>query len=363
MDESFSRLQVIFLMLLSIGISNHVLIVPHLLQAAGRESWLTIMFGYALLIIWSIFLYLIIKSMRKNSIQDWVEERAGKIGYLIIRGGITLFLIAAGMIIVFDTTKTVGIYFLPKTHPYIIILSFIFLAYKAANSGLKTVVYISTMILPVVWIFGIGVSLFTKNNKDYGMLFPVFTQGISTHLHGLEIIVGGSLDMIMLFLIQHKLSKPLNYKTIFILLTLLAGLIMGPTMGSLAAFGPYQAENMRFPAFEQWRLVMIGRYISHVDFLAVFQMLSGSIVRTALIVYLLSELLMGRTKKYNKTALLSSSLIISLPSFLLLSDILVQDLIQHYYYSYSLWLGIAITAILFIIRFLPLRKDRNNETD
>src|SRR5690606_17674427 len=128
MDESFSRLQIIFLMLISIGISNHVLILPHLLQAAGRESWLTIMFGYVLLIIWSIFLYLIIKSMRNTSIQDWVEERAGKIGSLIIRGGITLFLIAAGMIIVFDTTITVGIYFLPKTHPYIIILTYIFLA-------------------------------------------------------------------------------------------------------------------------------------------------------------------------------------------------------------------------------------------
>jgi len=357
LDVSFSRLQITFLLLLSLGISNHVLIIPHLLKSAGRDAWISILLAYLALIIWSLILFWILRSMNKLSFQSWVESRIGKTGFKIIGSGLALYLIVAGMIIVYDTTKNVSIYFLPRTANAIVILSFIFLCYCAARGGLKTIVYMSSLLLPIVWLLGMGVAIMTKNSKDYGMLLPVLTEGIAPDLRGVVVVFGGSIDLMVLLLLQHKLKKPLNYGTIFILLTLLVGLIMGPTMGSLASFGPVQAENFRFPAFEQWRLVMIGRHISHVDFLAAFQLMAGSIVRTALILHLLSQLIGQGSQKYAKTIMLCIIAIISLPSILMISDISMQEFIHRYFYTSSLWFGVAITVVLFVITHIPRRRE------
>jgi spore germination protein KB len=361
-EVSFSRLQIIFLLLLSLGISNHVLIIPHLLKAAERDSWFSVLIAYLALIGWSLILYLILKSMCTLSFQQWLEGRIGKLGQWIISGGIALYLLAAGIMIVYDTTKNVSIYFLPNTPYIVVILSFVFMSYSAARTGLKTIVYLSTMLLPIVWLLGIGVSIMTMGSKDYGMLHPLLKEGLSSNLLGGVIVFGGSIDLMVLLLLQHKLSKPLNYGTIIVLLTLLMGLILGPTVGAIAAFGPFQAENLRFPAFELWRLVMIGSHISHVDFLAVFQLMAGSVVRTALIIHLLSELTGGRSHKYRQTATLCIAAILSIPSLLRVSDIRMQEIIHHYFYTYSFGFGVALTAILFTITYVPQRKGSGNES-
>ncbi|WP_169083893.1 endospore germination permease [Paenibacillus sp. PL91] len=356
MEGSFSRLQIVFLLLLSLGISNHVLIIPHLLRAAERDSWFSIVVAYLALIGWSFILYLVLKSMRSLSFSDWLKFRTGKLGLWVVSGGVVLYLLAAGNMIVFDTAKTVKIYFLPNTHDIVVTLSFILISYCAARAGIKTLVYMSTMLLPIVILLGFGVSIMTMDGKDYGMLQPFLKEGFDTQLSGGIVVFGGSMDLLILLLIQHKLTKPLNYGTIFLLLTMLVGLIMGPTIGAIASFGPFQAENLRFPAFEQWRLVMVGSNISHVDFLAVFQLMAGSIVRTALIIHLLSELIGAKSQKYRQAVMLISAAIISMPSLLKVSDILMQKIIQSYFYDYSLWFGIILTALLFTITFVPQWK-------
>lgn len=357
MEVSFSRIQLIFLLLLSLGISNHVLIIPHLLKSAGRDAWISVLFGYLILICWSLVLFLILKSMRTISFNHWLIGRIGAFGFWVINSSIAIYILSAGMLIIFDTTKNVNIYFLPNTPSIIVFLGFILIAYSAARSGLKTIIYMSSVLLPITWLLGIFVAVSTTNSKDYGMLFPIFTEGFHPALQGGAIIFGGSIDLMVLLFLQHKLSKPLNYGTVIILLTLLVGLILGPTMGSIASFGPSQAANLRFPAFEQWRLVMIGRHISHVDFLAVFQLMAGSIVRTSLMIYIFAELIGDQIRKYRQIVMLCGVALMSIPSLIDASDIWMQDVIHHYYYNYSLYFAVVLTAALFAITYLPKRKD------
>lgn len=42
--------------------------------------------------------------------------------------------------------------------------------------------------------------------------------------------------------------------------------------------------------YEQWRLVKLGNYIEHVDFLSVFQWLAGASIRISLSQFLLTDL-------------------------------------------------------------------------
>ncbi|MFF2888728.1 endospore germination permease [Paenibacillus sp. NPDC057967] len=356
MDFSFSRTQIVFLMILTVGISNHVLIIPHLVQTAGRDSWVSIAIGYGVLIAWSAMLYRILKSMRQDSFSVWLKKKIGMFGYVLIAGSMLLYFLIAGMMIIYDTTKNVSIYFLPSTPSIIIIVCFIFIAFSAARTGLRTLVYLSAMLLPIVWLLGMGVSWMTMSSKDYGILQPFMVEGLSAQLGGGAIVVGGSFDLIILLLLQHRMNKPLNFLTIFILLTLLIGLILGPTLGSITAFGPIEASNLRFPAFEQWRLVMLGEYISHVDFLAAFQLLAGSIIRAGVCIYVLSEVVVIRKAKPRQIILFVGALLMSLPALLQVSDIWMQQVIHDYFYNYALIWGIAVTFILFVLTYITRSK-------
>ena len=50
------------------------------------------------------------------------------------------------------------------------------------------------------------------------------------------------------------------------MLAILVGLTLGPLIGAITEFGPNEATKQRYPAYEEWGLVTIGRYIEHLDF-------------------------------------------------------------------------------------------------
>ncbi|MFD0586572.1 endospore germination permease [Paenibacillus sp. GCM10027627] len=356
MEVSFSRIQIVFLLLLSIGISNHVLIIPHLIQATGRDAWVSIVAGYFILLLWSALLYRVLKSMRTFTFNDWLKAKSGQTGFWLIGGSLLLYFLIAGSMIIYDTSQNVNIYFLPETNRLVIILTFVLVSYFTVYAGLQTLIYVSVLLLPIVWLLGMSVSMLTMGSKDYGMIKPLMAEGFHAQLDGSIIVFGGSIDLLVLLLLQHRMKKPINYATFFIALTILVGLILGPSIGSITAFGPDQASEMRFPAFEQWRLVMVGQYISHVDYLAVFQLLAGSIVRTGLCIHLISEIIVIRSKKWRQIALITGTLVMSAPALLDISDIKMQDWIHLYFYNSSMVWGIAVTLALFAISFVKKGK-------
>ncbi|WP_205127052.1 endospore germination permease [Paenibacillus ginsengarvi] len=356
MESAFSRPQIVFMLLLSLGISNHVFIIPHLIQAAGRDAWISILLGYAVLIGWSFILIRVLKSMGTSLFSDWLHARIGLWGGWMFRVLLLLYILVLAVMIVFDTTRNIDIYLLPKTPNTVVVVSFVLISYWAASAGLKTIVYMSAVLLPIVWLLGIGISIFTMGSKDYGIMFPIWAEGLRPNLNGSVIVVGGSVELLLLLLIQHNMRRPVDYKTLFVLLTLLVGLIAGPTFGSLSAFGPAEAGNMRIPAFEQWRLLMLGDYISHVDFLAAFQLMSGSVTRTALLVHLLPQLLTGRSGKFRQTIMVVGAAIASIPSLLQVSDITMQGAIHNYFYLSSFLFGIVLITGLFAITCIKRKK-------
>ena len=68
------------------------------------------------------------------------------------------------------------------------------------------------------------------------------------------------------------------------MLFILMGLTMGPTIGAITEFGPIEAAKQRYPAYEEWGLGSIGRFIEHFDFLSIYQWLTGAFIRVGLLV-------------------------------------------------------------------------------
>ncbi|MGD6903336.1 GerAB/ArcD/ProY family transporter [Bacillus infantis] len=354
----FSRIQLIFVLILFIGISNHVLIMPHLLATGKRDAWICVLIAYAFLLSWGCILYLIMKKNPKRLfLFDWVKERAGRTVSRVFMSIFWVFIFTISAISFYDLIQSVHIYFLPHTPSIAVLLPFLLISAWSAYNGLKSIVYVSAVLLPIVWMLGVFVSLFTAEEKDYSYLMPVFTEGYPPIVKGTIIILGGSADLLVLLLLQHRLKKPLTGQNLFVLITILAGLILGPTMGCLSSFGPTLAANMRFPAFEQWRLITLGEYISHVDFLAVFQLLSGEIIRISLGLYLLTNMLKDYPAFSNKKQMfVVVSLLLGILTLAPVSDMWVQMIIGHFFYPAAFAFAVFITLALLIISYLPVRK-------
>lgn len=358
----FSRAQLMFVLILYIGISNHVLIMPHLLSVGKRDAWISVLVAYPILLLLGFILYLIMrKNQQRLSLYDWIEARAGVVVSRVIMAILAIYVFSISAISFYDLIQSINIYFLPRTPSFVVMLPFLLISVWSAYNGLKSIVYVSAVLLPIVWILGIFVAWFTLPEKNYSYLFPVLVNGYQPILKGTIVIFGGSADMLVLLLLHHHLKKSFTLINLFLFITILVGLILGPTMGSLSSFGPAVASDMRFPAFEQWRLITLGEYISHVDFLAVFQLLSGEIIRISLGIYLLGNMVKGESPVLKKKhVFFVVSFLLALLTVIPLSDMWVQSLVGKYFYPAASFFVVLISLALLIISYLPVRKGTQN---
>lgn len=354
---SFSRLQILFVILLFSGISNHVLIIPHLLGVSKRDAWVCILISYAILLIWAkIYSLIFSKNKERQPLHVWLQMKSGKLPSRMILSLFFIFILLIGFITFYDLIVSVKIYFLPMTPIAYLVIPFLLLCIWAAGTGFKTIVYASAVILPIIWALGHFVAMTTMEQKDYSYLLPLFADDEASLLRGIVIILAGSVDLIILFLLQQYFNKPISYLYLVIVITLLIGLTIGPTIGSIAAFGPNIAATLRFPAFEQWRLVTLGVHISHVDALAVFQLVCGAIIRVSLCLYLLPTVINIKSVLHRRIFITLTASIYALFMFFHLSDIWMQTVLRNYFYPFISLLGIGITFALFIISYFPKRE-------
>ncbi|WP_216829707.1 GerAB/ArcD/ProY family transporter [Alkalihalobacterium elongatum] len=366
---TFSRIQIIFVLLLFIGISNHVLIIPHLLNIAKRDAWICVLISYVILLLWGKILSSIFKrNPERQPLQSWLHSKAGKWVSNIILLFFFFYILIIGFISFYDLIVSVKIYFLPMTPTAYLVIPFLFLCIWAAWTSLKTIVYTSALILPLVWALGHFVAITTMDKKNYSFLFPLFESDSVSIAHGVLIVLGGSIDILTLFLLQQYFNKPVSFLFISILITLLTGLVLGPTIGSIVSFGPSIAADLRFPAFEQWRLVELGEHISHVDALAVFQLLCGAVIRISLCFYLIGNIYKIRSIWRKRLFIVSTAVVYSIGFFLHISDIWMQTILRNYFYPFVVLFGMGITLALLTIGYFVKRKgpqsyERQRTTD
>jgi spore germination protein (amino acid permease) len=350
---TFSRLQLSFVIILFIGISNHVLMLPHLLSVAKRDAWVCVLAGYGILLIWGMVLFFIMSRNKQNmKLSTWIAKRAGRVVSASVMFIYFFHISIIAFISFYDFITSIKIYFLPLTPQWIVVLPFLLLCVWAASSNLKTIVYSATFLLPIVWFLGYFVAFTTISNKDYSYMFPILVNGSSPIISGITVVLGGSVDILLILLLQHYLKKPFVLWQLLLLVTILIGLILGPLLGAIASFGPNIAAVLRFPALEQWRLVELGEHVSHLDFFAVFQLISGSLIRVALCLYFLKDIAFTSNKMKSIIFWTSSSCLL-IVGILPISDLWMQNAIGNYFYPGLLLIGVILTIGLLVVSFIP----------
>lgn len=89
-----SFLQAMMLIMLSVGLISHVLIIPALLSAAKRDSWISVLLSAGPLIIFASMLAYVSRFLQHQTLHDWLSSHLGKPVGLILRVGNSLFFYA-----------------------------------------------------------------------------------------------------------------------------------------------------------------------------------------------------------------------------------------------------------------------------
>lgn len=346
------------IVMLGIGLMNHVMVLPMLLQVAKRSAWISVLLSILPYMVWVAALYLVMRRTQQQALMVWLRNTYGPAANWFMRIVFLIYLFSISVMTLKDTvTWTHGTY-LPRTPELALSMSLMLLCFSASWLGIRAVAIVAGILLPFVVLFGDFVMSANLPRKDYKLLSPLFDDGFMPVLEGVVYVGGGLAELVVLLLLQHQVKKKIGFRSLALLGTFLVILILGPVTGAIGEFGPVMASSLRYPAFEEWRLVKLGRYIQHVDFLSIYQWLSGAFIRISVSVYLMVELMTDGKPSNDKGSLIALSCVCA--ALIALEALPVSDMqylgILEYYLPVSLCLGTGVIGMLLLLVFIPKRS-------
>ncbi|WP_284642091.1 GerAB/ArcD/ProY family transporter [Paenibacillus silviterrae] len=354
--RTITPLQAYMMLILVIGVNNHVILLPFLLETAKRDSWMAVVIMIIPALLWALLWYGMIKRSDRLPILHWIRMRYGTFAAMIVALPVLLLLLASIFVSLRDTAMWTHVSYLPLTPLSVIGATFLLLCVLAAMAGIESIAIISGIFLPGVVLLGYFVMLTNFQFKDYSLLTPLFTHGIGPTMQALPYLGEATGELMLLLFIQHHVKGPIRLLPLLSVVLILSGLTIGPLMGSISLFGPFESAHLRYPAFEQWRMVMIGKFISHLDFLSIYQWLSGAFIRISLMLFILSDIIPLKQRRYRNGILIAAAALIMGVSLLELSDMEFMQLLKQVYYPSLFAIWILLTALIALFAFLPAAK-------
>lgn len=361
--KKISSIQTLSIFFLSIGLLNHVILIPFLLSTGGRDSWFFSILIIGLIPIWVYILSRIIKNMNNQSLTDWLEYRFGKPIKNIVLFFIVIYLISLVLATTKETIDWITTSFLFETPSLAIIIPFTLLCIFLAHSGMRSIAICSSVLLPIVVILGIFVATGNMPTKDYSHLLPLFENGYFHGFKTLQYSGYGLAELILIAFFQEKLSDKISRKVLVFICLGLVFLLLGPLTAALAEFGPTLAEAMRYPAYEQWRLLTIGKYIEHTDFFSIYQWLAGAYIRVSLALFLITEVFNRKTDKMKVGILFAVGFLMVIISIVPFSNFKFLHVTQTFYYPGAFYFLLLLSAFLFIGTFISSKEGKRYENE
>ncbi|CAH0262396.1 hypothetical protein SRABI96_03464 [Peribacillus sp. Bi96] len=359
MIKSISTFQATVVLILSIGLMNHVIVLPSLLGASGRDSWISTLVTGMLFLLWLPMVYWIIHKTKQQHIIGWLHTHSHPLAAWSIKILLFLYILLNLYVTLFSTFSWVNSTYMIQTPEYILFIPFIILCFIAAEAGIKTIAIAGGLVLPLVVALGLMIMTANTQFKDYSMLFPIFENGITPVWDGVVILGGGFTEIFFLVLIQQFVKTEIKFRSLLFLGLFLLFISMGPIIGSITEFGPVQAAKISNPAYAQWRLLTMGKYLNRLDFLSIYQWLSGAFIRVSLSIFLIGELFQIKSKKIKNIVLLAISVSLIIALCIPIDMPVYRDFTERYYFKLSVISILVITFFINIVIFLKERVKKN----
>lgn len=353
-----SLLHVIFLVMTFIGLKNHVTILPPILETAKRDGWASVILAALVIFPWLFLIIYIQNKSNQQPIKVWLKEKIGSAGATILLYGTVIFLLISAAFTMRETILWISATFLPETPPIFLLTIYIILCFLLVSKNISTIVIVNGFVLFFVVIFGFFVAFVNLQVKNYSYLLPFFENGFIPITKGIVFPASGFIELFLLLFLQHYFKQKMKWYHLAIMLFILMGLTMGPLIGAITLFGPEEAAKQRYPAFEEWGLVSIGAFITHMDFLSIYQWLTGTFIRVGLLLFIAADILnITENSKKIWSYLVPPFFIVNLILFLL-DDNLFYELNTHNFLITTLIFCFLLSLIFGAVAIFSRRQKK-----
>ncbi len=350
------------IILLSAGLVSHVMMIPVILDVSKRDSWISVIIAAPFFVLWLMIIYWIIKSLKGKRLTDWMSETIGKPFSVMFRLVCVLFIFSSSAYTLHDTTIWTVTTYMQNT-PFIVLVAFlVILACITAMFDLKNIAMTASILLPFVLILGYFVMGANTKYKDYSLMKPFLEFGWSPVFHGTLFVLSSLMEVWIILLFHHEIKSQLKWWHVLLLAIFLLCMSFGPTISAIVEFGPEEASRQRYTAFEQWKLVRIGLLLQHVDFLSIYQWLSGAFIRVAIGMFLIVDMFKFPSKKASRIAIAIVALLMMCLNTYPWRDDKALDFVRHVY-SPSLFIFVCVTTIFVAIVLFFQRNKKTNATN
>lgn len=350
--------QLFTIILLGTGLSNHVIVTPILIDASGRDAWISVIIGYVSSLVFSLLLLYVTRQFQSVSLFEWLSFTYSQLLSRIIAIFIVVYLLITGWITLKETVMWTEETFLFNTPTIFIALFLLACSLYISYEKLSVIAICAGVLLPFVLMFGIFVAIGTIPDKNYHLVTPILVEnGWQEVLHGAFIVFSSIIEIFLIIILQHQVTQKLKFKHFIVLITFLAILTVGPLLGTIAIFGVEEASKLRYPSFFQWRILGIGTYFNHLDFLSIYQWTSGNFIHLAIILYLITEVFDIKKKKQRVKTQVFICIIYLLVIIAPISNEDYLIFLSRYYYIISSVIGVFITLLIaLLIKFSKNRR-------
>ena len=358
MRTYISIFQLFCIITLSTGVSNHSLLVPLLLHAGMRDTWLGVSLTLLLLVLPVCLLFhKLLRQAEPGGLTGLLATRYGRFATVAVKAPFFIFAYGFMFIALKETMTWINVTYLPRTPPLLLAFAIILLCAFIALSGLRTLAIMSGLLLPLVVALGIFVTVVTMQYVDFSILFPLFTQGVRPSANSAAYAATGLMELVFLLVVSRYVKQPFKRWHVIAFGAVIIGLTVVPVAAVISIFGPFEAADLRYPTFEQWRMGMRGKFITRLDSFSVYQWISGVVVRIQFYLLIMVELLPSSRPLHRPAAvLLIGGSIIALAA-LPLNDVMLFDMMYRYFFPG--WLGIcAALALALLVVTRPLARRR-----
>lgn len=334
------------LLITFIGISNHVILIPILLDAAKRDAWISALAAVVPSLLLGLLFVFIYKHI-PSSLSTWVNKKTNWL-WLPFTLLFTVYFSAQASISIRDTIVWSNTTYLTYTPTWVVGMCLLGICYYTARKGLAAIAITNGILLPWIVLCGFYVMSVNFQFKDYAYLFPVFKNSAESITRGAWYTTSGITEILLVFFLKDDVKGKLTPTNMSLVVLMLIELTFGPLAGIIAMFGPFEAELMRYPAYEQWRMASIGSMLSQTDFLSIYQWLASAFIRISLAIYIIHTLWV---KKWKRPELLFILISLFLFGFnqLKLSDVRFHEHVKSYYTASTLLCGCFCVVLLICI--------------
>jgi spore germination protein (amino acid permease) len=289
---------------------------------------------------------------KQQKLQPWLAERTHPIvsWMLTIPLYVQLFLIG-WMTVTHTVTWTITNY-LTLTPKLVLTLSLVIPCALFAQWGIRVIAIAAGFLLPIVVILGIFASVSNIPEKNNTLLKPFIEHGWNPVIDGMVYAGGGFVELVVLIALQHRLRTKIRVLPFLLFALFSIYIMLGPLMGAITEFGPFEAAKQMVSPYEQWRLVKIGSYFEHVDFFSIYQWLAGASVRISLSIFLLIDSIPIRHNRQKHMCVWLIAILFIGLAMLPISEYSLYLWMYRYYFPISLAIALSVSIVWFAISLI-----------